>query len=332
MVGQGVAVPGLRNLATSCLLAACLAGAAHAAEPPMTDDTGRVVPLHTAASRIVSLAPHITELLFLLGAGDRVIGTVAYSDHPEAARKVPRIGDAHAIDLERIVAMRPDLVVAWQSGNPRTQVDQVARLGIPVYRTEPRSLDDIAGSLTALGRLSGRTAEAEREAARFRERLAALRARHRGAVPVPVFYQVWSRPLLTVSGSHVIGDALRLCGATNVFGHLAPLISTVDVEAVIAANPRAIVTGVARGEMDDPFALWRAWTGLDAVRSRRLFVVPTEAMHRHTPRILDAVELLCEQIESTRGSAGTIRRNQASTARRDPEAGRRRGPASPDTG
>jgi iron complex transport system substrate-binding protein len=315
MVGQGTGLRRRIRLAASCVLLAWLAwtdltGATHAAEPPITDDTGRTVELRAPASRIISLAPHITELLFLLGAGDRVIGTVAYSDHPEAARKVPRIGDAHAIDLERILALRPDLVVAWQSGNPRSQVEHVARLGIPVYRTEPRSLDDIAGSLIALGRLSGQAAEGKTQAARYRERLAGLRVQHRGAAPVTVFYQVWSRPLLTVSGNHVIGDALRLCGASNVFGTLTPLISTVDVEAVIAANPRAIVTGVARGETDDPFALWRTWTGLDAVQNRHLFVVPTEAMHRHTPRILDAVEVLCDQLEATRRTPSAILRGR----------------------
>lgn len=266
------------------------------------DDTGRSVVLEAPAVRIVSLAPHLTELLFDLGAGSRVVGTVAYSDRPHAAQAVPRIGDAHAVDLERTVAMRPDLVVSWYSGNPRAQVEQLARLGVPVYRSEPRSLEDIARTLEQLGRLTGHERAAAEAASRFRARLAALRTRHEGLAPLPVFYQVWPRPLLTVSGSHVIGDALRLCGGANVFGALVPLIPTVGVEAVVAANPAAIVTGMAQGETGDPFALWRSWPDIDAVRRGHLFVVPTEAMHRHTPRILDAVESLCRRFADVRSS------------------------------
>jgi len=292
------------DVASAVLSLAAIAAAWTARAEPVrvVDDLGRAVALAAPAARVVSLAPHLTELLFDLGAGSRVVGTVAYSDHPQAAQAVPRIGDAHAVDLERTAAMRPDLVVAWYSGNPRAQVEQLARLGVPVYRSEPRSLEDIARTLEQFGRLTGHEREAMEAAARFRARLAVLRARHEGLAPLPVFYQVWPRPLLTVSGSHVIGDALRLCGGANVFGALAPLISAVGVEAVVAANPAAIVTGMAKGETGDPFALWRAWPAIDAVRQGHLFVVPTEAMHRHTPRILDAVESLCSQLGNVRAS------------------------------
>ena len=267
----------------------------------MRDDTGAMVRLAAPARRIVSLAPHATENLFAAGAGDRLVGAVAYSDYPEAAASVPRVGGYSSLDLEAIVALKPDLVVAWQSGNADTAVDKLKALGLTVYQTQPDRLEDIPASIENLGRLAGSEKVARRAAADFRQRLAALRKRYSTRLAVPVFYQVWHRPLLTVGGAQIISDVIRLCGGENIFAGLAAKAPSVGVEAVLAADPEAIVaSGMGK---NTPVGLedWRRWKHMKAVARGNLFFVPSDLMHRPTPRLLDGAELLCRQLETARG-------------------------------
>lgn len=271
------------------------------AEVVLRDDSGVTLRLPAPARRIVSLAPHLTENLFAAGAGGRVVGVVDYSDYPEAARRIAGVGDYSLPNLEAIVALRPDLVVAWRGGNPDAVLRKLRRLGLNVYETEPGRLDDIANSIEQLGRLAGTQAVAEKAAARFRQRLAALRARHAARPPVPVFYQIWHQPLMTVGGDQIISDAISLCGGENVFASLPGMAPSVSIEAVLAADPEAIVaSGMGR---DTPVGLedWRRWTRLKAAARGNLFFVPADLMQRPTPRLLDGAEQLCRHLETARG-------------------------------
>lgn len=269
-----------------------------AADVSVVDDTGRAVRLAQPAQRIVSLAPHITELLFAAGAGGKVVGAVEFSNHPDAANRLPRIGSYAAFDLERIAALKPDLAIVWGSGNPPGQVDQLRRLKIPVFVSEPRRLADIPASLRTLGRLAG--SDGETAAHAFAARLAALRARFGGAAPVSLFYAIWNQPLMTVGGTHVISDAIALCGGRNVFAALTQPAAPVALEAVLRADPEVIVASgmdEARPEwLDD----WRRWPQLRAVRRDNLVYVPPDLLQRHTPRILDGTERLCAALERAR--------------------------------
>jgi len=175
----------------------------------VTDDTGREVRLAQPAQRIVSLAPHITELLFSAGAGGRIVGVVEYSDYPPAAKKLPRVGAYNAVDMERILALRPDLVIAWASGNPPALIEQLRSLGLTVFLSEPRSLEDVASNLERFGQLAGTQTTAQAAADEFRRRLQALRVRYSDRKPVSVFYQIWHRPLMTVNGEHLIRPNCR---------------------------------------------------------------------------------------------------------------------------
>lgn len=286
----------LRHLAFSLLVFSGLARA----DVDLTDDQGRAVHLAQPARRIVSLAPHVTELLYAAGAGERVVGAVQYSDYPEAAKKVARVGSYTAVDMEKVVALKPDLVVAWKSGNRDAHLDKLRGLGIPVFINEPRKIDDVARSLSQLGRLAGTEAVAEPAAKAFRERYAALAARYSARPKVRTFYEIWNRPLMTINGEHLIADVMRLCGGENVFAKLPVLAPAIDVEAVLAAQPEAIVAsgmGEARPEwLDD----WRKWTKLPAVARGNLFFIPPDQIQRHTPRILDGAERLCGQLEEAR--------------------------------
>lgn len=271
------------------------------------DDDGRRVTLARPASRIVSLTPHLTELLFEAGAGAQVVGVAMHSDFPPEASTLPRIGDARALDIERILALQPDLVVAWRSGNPLRQLGQLRTLGLAVFMNEPGQLDDIAGTIARLGVLAGTQAVAAQRARRFRERLADIRAAHAAHAPIHVFYQIWDKPLLTVSGKHVIDDALRSCGARNIFAELDALVPRPSREAVLLADPAVIVAADGSGAARARLQSWLRWQQLQAVRYGNLYTLAPDLMHRHSPRILDGVETLCAQIEAARSKLGGAR-------------------------
>jgi len=256
----------------------------------VVDDYGNTVRLPAPALRIVSLAPHLTELAYAAGAGASMVGAVDYSDFPPQARALPRVGgDAH-ISLEAVLALRPDLIVAWPNPGSVRAVNRLADLQLPVFRSEPRELEDIATTLERLGVLAGTTAEARRAARAFRARKAGLEKRYAGRSKVRVFYQVWDRPLLTVNGDHVISKVIALCGGENVFAALPLIAPEVDAEAVLRANPEVIITSSAGA---------RAPRWLPA---SRFHVVPPELIQRHTPRLLDGAEQVCRVLEQARGA------------------------------
>ena len=273
--------------------------AAHA-DLVFKDDSGREVRLKGPAKRIVTLAPHATEMLYAAGAGDRLIGTVEYSDYPPAAKKVPRVGSYDRFDLEAISALKPDLVIAWETGNPAAPVEKIRALGLTVYASQPNRMEDVAGQLERLGQLAGTEAVANQAAERFRQRLAGLRAANAGKPKVRVFYQIWKAPLMTVGGPQIISSAIELCGGENVFGKLSQMAPTVSVEAVLEADPEAIVAtgmGDARPEwLDD----WNKWPRMTAVKHGNLFHIHPDLMQRHTPRILDGTEQLCAALDVAR--------------------------------
>jgi iron complex transport system substrate-binding protein len=270
------------------------------ADVSVVDDRGATVRLAQPAKHIVSLAPHITETLFAAGAGERIVGTVDYSDYPEAAKKLPRVGGYSRFDLEAVVALKPDLIVSFYSGNAPAHIEKLRGLGFPIYISQPNRIADVASEIERLGVLSGTSAVANVAAGQFRERLAGLQKRYAGLPAVRTFYQIWKQPLMTIGGKQIISDVVHLCGGENVFAALPTMAPTVTVEAVIAANPEAIVAsgmGESRPEwLDD----WKRWASITAVARDNLFFVQPELIQRHTPRLLDGAERLCQHLETTR--------------------------------
>jgi iron complex transport system substrate-binding protein len=264
------------------------------------DDRGTTVSLARPAERIVSLAPHATELLFAAGAGSRMVGAVDWSDYPPAAREIPRVGSYVQPDLERIVALKPDLVVAWYSGNEPRLVERLRALGYPVYVSEMRALEEVPAGIERLGRLSGTDAAANRAAADFRARRDRLQKTYAAAVPVRVFYQIWDKPLMTINNEHLITRVMELCGGRNVFGDLPMLTPHLDVEGVLVANPQVIVASGMGEARPDWLDNWRRWPDLTAVKNGHLFFVPPDFLQRPTPRILDGAQQMCEALEQVR--------------------------------
>lgn len=282
------------------LALACLLSSMAHAEIVVQDDAGETIRLAAPARRIVSLAPHITENLYAAGAGNRIVGAVEYSDFPEAAKALPRVGGYSRVDLEAIVALKPDLVIAWQSGNSAATVGKLKELGLTVYQSQPERMDDIANGIERFGRLAGSEATATQAAEQVRRRLASLQKRYAERGRVTVFYQVWHQPLLTVGNKQIINDVIQLCGGSNVFAQLESRAPSVSIEAVVATNPEAIVaSGMGR---DAPVGLdnWRRYGKLKAVTRNNLFFIPSDLLQRPTPRMLDGAETLCRQLDAAR--------------------------------
>jgi iron complex transport system substrate-binding protein len=282
-----------------------LGGAQHAwASVSVVDDAGERVTLAAPARRVVALSPHAVELAYAAGGGSKLVGAVSYSDYPSAAKALPRVGGYHALDLERIVALKPDLIIVWRHGNNEREIERLRALGIALYDSEPHQVDGVATDLIALGTLFGTPREAETAAADYRAKIAALRAQYAGRSPVSVFYQVWSDPLMTLNGTHVISDLIALCGGRNVFAKLAPLVPTVSTEAVVAADPEAIVTasqGATPADAPLPsLALWRAWPRMKAVARGNLFAVDGDLIDRPGPRLADGADQLCRDLDRAR--------------------------------
>jgi iron complex transport system substrate-binding protein len=314
--GAGSAISGgARAAAAGALFAFCLASPSARATVQTVDDTGAIVTLPAPAQRIVSLAPHATELLVAAGARGRIVGAVdafeARIGTAAGPHALPNVGNARALDLERIVALAPDLIVTWPYTVP-SQVSLLSARGARVFVTDPSSIEGIATDIERLGLLAGTEAQARAAAAAFRERVARLRARHSaGERPLRVFYQIWNAPLYTVGGRHLVSEAIRLCGGENVFASLALPAPSVSVEAVLAARPDVIVAG-GDGETRPAWLdEWKRLPALPAVANGALFAVDADLLHRPGPRFLEGVEALCAALDRARADA---RREAASVS------------------
>lgn len=289
--------------ALTALVTALLTCPAHAAVS-VIDDAGNTVTLAQPARRIVSLAPHVTELLYAAGGGDRIVGTVSYSDYPPQARDLPRVGDNKALDLERIAALKPDLIVVWRHGNAQKQTDRLRALGLPLFFSEPRKLESIPENLEKLGKLMDTGPVATRAAADFRQQVETLRKTYANRPPVTVFYQVWQQPLMTLNGQHMVSDMLALCGGRNLFGNEPPLVPTVSVEAVVAGNPEAMMTaGLGATRPDKPladFSMWEKWRSVTAVARNNLFIIDGDLVNRAGPRVVQGAAQICKDLDIAR--------------------------------
>lgn len=291
---------GLTALALGGVLAWALSLPATAQPVSATDDAGQTLRLAAPARRIVSLAPHATELLFAAGAGERVVATVRYGDYPDAAKKLPQVGDAHLLDLERIVALRPDLIVVWMHGSAAAQIDRLKTLKLPIFYSEPKNLAQIGDSLRRLGHLAGSDAVASAAADAYAAELARLRQTYAKRPPLRVFYQVWHQPLLTLNDQHLISDVLRLCGGVNVFGTHSALVPQVNPEAVLAARPQVLATSTADGRPDDSLALWQGFKHFAPVQQQAVIWLHADHISRQSTRIVLGAQALCEGLERQR--------------------------------
>ena len=252
----------------------------------------------TTFSRLVSLAPNLTELVFAAGAGDTLVGVSAYSDYPDAALELPIIGDAFTVDHEQLALLRPEALLAWESGTPTHVVDELRRIGYHVEVIRTRSLADVGGALRRIGMITGNAPTANKAAADYSQGLANLEKRFGRAERLRVFYQVSRRPLYTINGEHFVSELVSLCGGENVFGDLDDLAPTVDVEAVVARDPEVLLASDEAGS--DAFAAWQRWPTMTANRYGNHFLLPADTIGRATPRLLNGGEVVCTALATAR--------------------------------
>lgn len=288
------------SLGTLLAAASLSFSAVASAEVQLRGADGVSLTLASPAKRVVNLSPDFSELLFDIGAGDTLVGTIEYSNYPEAAKQVPRIGDGFHVDVEKIVALKPDLVLVWQGGTPQALVDKLRGLKLPVLAMGAHDMTDIAANLETLGAATGHLSQAKQVADAFRTRLAALQARYAHAAPIRVFYEISPQPLYTVGGAQSISRLMAICGGHNIFADLSELAPVVGLEAVLARDPQAIVTGDGEGDVGERFKQWQQWPKLSAVRYGNLYAMNDDTISRATPRTLDAGELLCEDLDKAR--------------------------------
>ena len=271
-----------------------------ASELLVVDDNGAEVRLAGPAKRIVSLAPNITEVLFHVGAGEQIVGADEYSNYPQAAKEIQRVSNYAAANYELILSLKPDLVIAWQSGNGDKIINPLRKLGIPVFVIETGEIERVPNLFRRFGKLSGQDKIAEQRALEFTERLKKLRTANAKKSPVRTFYQIWDEPLITLNGKHMVSSVIELCGGVNIFADAIPLVPYVNIESVVAADPQVIIAGGSQDEQPHWFKSWQKWSGISAVIKSQIYLIPADLMQRHSVRILDGAEMMCGFFDSAR--------------------------------
>lgn len=288
-----------KHLLCVCVLTSAFSGVTMAQSISVVDDDGHSVSLEQPAQRIISLAPSMTELLFSLGAGDRVVGVMDFSDYPPEARQRPVVGRFDMLDMETILVLQPDLIVAWRSGNPRNSIQRLKDLGFAVYIAEPDSLASIAGHLSRLGVLTGQTGEAELLQQHFDTELDTLQTIYSDRAAVNVFYQVWHSPIISVGGGELINDMIRLCGGRNIFAEL-PVGPKVNLEDVLVRDPQIIIASGSNDDTPEWLKDWLKWPQLQAVKNQHLYSIAPDLVQRHSLRALQGAASMCEHIDQVR--------------------------------
>lgn len=282
------------------VLLSCLFCLTAQASVEVSDYLNRNVSLPVPAKRIVALAPHIVENLYSAGAGDLIVGAVDYCDYPKAAMSIPRVGGISSFSIEKIVSLKPDLVIVWRSGRGGQVQEKLEKLGLNVYASDPRELTDVARSIRDYGVLANTQKTAQYAAQKFEQRYLNIKQSYGALDAVKTLYQVWNDPIQTLNGKHIISDVIRLCGGVNVFESALALAPKISIESVIRQNPEVIIASGMGQERPDWLNTWQRWQDIHAVAQKNLYFVPPDIIQRHTVRILDGAVLMCEHLASAR--------------------------------
>lgn len=260
--------------------------------------TSTCVAAAEAPLRIVALAPHAVELLYAIGAGDELVAATEHADYPEQAKQLPRIGGYAGIQLDKLLALKPDLVVAWQDGNRNQDIERMQQLGLRVYLSHPQTLAQVADELERLGELTHHQAQATAAAQQYRQQLTSLRRDNAAKRPVKVFYQLWSNPLMTVAGDSWVQQILAVCQADNVFSDAASDYPQVSLENVLLRQPEVILN---TDETGNPQSIdWQQWPEIPAVKQQHIITLNADLLQRPTPRAIDGIAQLCSALDSVR--------------------------------
>lgn len=292
----------MRKLLTTLLTAVCLP--AFAESVSLQDDRGITITLQQPAKRIISLAPHITENLFAIGSGQLIVGVTSYNNYPAEANDIELVGTYKDFDIEKIISLKPDIVIGWVSGNPEAQIKRIERFDVPVFLSEPRTFEGIARELTRFGILTGRTTQATQVAELFLGKIRQLRESNTNQTPLSVFYQIWDNPMITLNGEHLISRLIEACGGRNIFSDQKQLAPRISEEAVIDRDPQVIIASGMGHERPPWLDEWLRFDFLDAVRNTNLFHIHPDLIERHTIRVADGMREICAKLQEARQKSG----------------------------
>ena len=266
----------------------------------VVDFAENIIRLERPAEKIVALAPHIVENVFSANAGDKLVGVIEYSDYPPQAKQIASVGSFEKINLERILELKPDLIISWDSGNSHTAVEKLRQLGFTIYLDRPDSLFDIAKSVKDIGVLTGNAESSNKKAQDFIEQLNHIKKTYENAEKVRSFYQVWNSPLQTISGNHIISHSIEVCGGTNIYRDEFAVAPVINIESVLEQDPEVIIASGFSDQRPQWLDDWRKWPALQAVKNGNLFHVNPNHIQRHSFRILLGIQTVCAQLEQAR--------------------------------
>ncbi|WP_168188925.1 cobalamin-binding protein [Thiomicrorhabdus sediminis] len=250
--------------------------------------------------RIVSLSPHLTELVYSAGGGAKLVGAIEYSDYPAQAKSLPRVGNYQSINIERIIALKPDLILSWKNGNRARDIEKLQSLGFNVWQTQTNNLEDIGHLIAAIGKRLGTKKIAENKNRQLQKTLQDLSQQYAQREKISTFYQLWQRPLMTVNGSHFISLALNICGAENIFAELPLIAPEVSIESVINANPKLILLGGQKQFQQSWMQDWQTYDLISAVKNQQIYRLDNNLLQRPTERFIKALPELCRTIDQAR--------------------------------
>ncbi|MDX1729054.1 MAG: cobalamin-binding protein [Pseudoalteromonas tetraodonis] len=250
--------------------------------------------------RIVALAPHIVENLYAIGAGDLIVGTLDYADYPQEATKIERIGGYNGISIEKLLMLKPDMVIAWKSGNQAEDLAKIKRLGIELYLSDPRFIEGVASEILKLGQITGHIEQSKQVAETFTAKLNAIKVTQKDKTTLTGFYQLWPEPMMTVSKNTWINQLIETCQVTNVFANSDTDYPQISIENVIVTKPQVIIIPDEKSKRVIPTVNWQQWPEIPAVKYEQFISVNADLLHRFTPRMLDGLAQMCDKVDISR--------------------------------
>lgn len=250
--------------------------------------------------RIVALAPHIVENLYAIGAGDLIVGTLDYADYPQEATKIERIGGYNGISIEKLLMLKPDMVIAWKNGNQAEDLAKIKRLGIELYLSDPRFIEGVASEILKLGQITGHIEQSKKVAETFTAKLNAIKVTQKDKTTLTGFYQLWPEPMMTVSKNTWINQLIETCQVTNVFANSDTDYPQISIENVIVTKPQVIIIPDEKTKRVMPTVNWQQWPEIPAVKYEQFISVNADLLHRFTPRMLDGLAQMCDKVDISR--------------------------------
>lgn len=298
---SGILRSALRHVFFATLLVSVVSFV-HAQTITSTDDAKQSIALTKPALRIITLAPSLTELAFAAGAGDKVVAVSAYSDFPASAKKLPQVSDASGVSFESLLTLKPDLVLAWKSGNRASDLQRIRDFGIPVFAIEIERMNDVPRALRNIGLLANTSSISERAATEFEQRIEKLRAANAAKPKVSVFFEISREPLMSVNRDHAISEIIRLCGGENSFADIAQLVFVAPLEELLRKQPDAIIYTASEKREEAP---WPRYRGTKAWDNKRIYRIAADPILRSGPRMAEGAAQVCAVLDQARQSVAT---------------------------